>query len=40
MGQNHGRVISVTDQKIELTEIISDALGNYIEHSSAIALTQ
>jgi len=40
MGQNHGQVISVTDQSIELTEIISDTLGNYIERSSAIALTQ
>jgi type IV pilus assembly protein PilP len=40
MGQNHGRIISVTDQSIELIEIIPDALGNYIERSSAIALTQ
>jgi len=40
MGQNHGRIISVTDQKIELTEIVPDGLGNYIERSSAVALIE
>ena len=40
IGQNHGRIISVTDQSIELTEIVPDGLGNYIERSSAIALIE
>jgi len=40
MGQNHGRIISVTDEKIELTEIVPDGLGNYIERSSAVALIE
>ncbi|HKJ53365.1 MAG TPA: pilus assembly protein PilP [Gammaproteobacteria bacterium] len=40
MGQNHGRIISITDQKIELTEIVPDGLGNYIERSSAVALSE
>ncbi len=40
MGQNHGRIISVTDQKIELTEIVPDGLGNYIERQSAVALIE
>jgi len=40
MGQNHGRIILVTDDKIELTEIVPDGLGNYIERSSAIALIE
>lgn len=40
MGQNHGRIISVTDQTIELTEIVPDGLGNYIERSSAVALIE
>ncbi len=40
MGQNHGRIISVTDQVIELTEIVPDGLGNYIERSSAVALIE
>lgn len=40
IGQNHGRIISVTDQSIELTEIVPDGLGNYIERSSAVALIE
>ena len=40
MGQNHGRIISVTDQTIELTEIVPDGLGNYIERSSAVTLVE
>ena len=40
MGQNHGRIISVTDEKIELTEIVPDGLGNYIERYSAVALIE
>jgi type IV pilus assembly protein PilP len=40
MGQNHGRIISVTDQSIALTEIVPDGLGNYIERSSAVALIE
>ena len=38
MGQNHGRIISLSDEVIELTEIVPDGLGNYIERSSAVAL--
>jgi type IV pilus assembly protein PilP len=40
IGQNHGRIISVSDQRIELTEIVPDGLGNYIERSSAVALIE
>jgi type IV pilus assembly protein PilP len=40
MGQNHGRIISVSDQSIELTEIVPDGLGNYIERSSAVTLIE
>ena len=40
MGQNHGRIISVSDQTIEITEIVPDGLGNYIERSSAVALIE
>ena len=40
MGQNHGRIISVSDQAIELTEIVPDGLGNYIERSTAVALIE
>ncbi|MFV2031081.1 MAG: pilus assembly protein PilP [Gammaproteobacteria bacterium] len=40
MGQNYGRIISVSDELIEITEIVPDGLGNYIERSAAVALTE
>ncbi len=40
LGQNHGRVISLSDVEIKLTEIVPDGLGNYIERSAAIALIE
>lgn len=38
MGQNDGRVISVTDSRISLIEIVPDGLGGYIERPAAVAL--
>ena len=38
IGQNHGRIFSVEDNKIDLTEIVPDGLGNYIERDAALAL--
>ena len=38
VGQNHGRIISLSDGEIDLTEIVPDGLGNYIERSAALAL--
>ncbi|MCP4076124.1 MAG: pilus assembly protein PilP [Gammaproteobacteria bacterium] len=40
MGSNHGRIISLTDGVIDLTEIVPDGLGNYIERSAALALIE
>jgi type IV pilus assembly protein PilP len=40
MGQNHGRIISLSDVDIRLTEIVPDGLGNYIERSAALALIE
>ena len=40
MGQNHGRIIALSDVEIQLTEIVPDGLGNYIERSAAIALIE
>ena len=39
MGQNYGRIISITDSEIQLVEIISDGLGGYLERPAAIGLT-
>ncbi len=40
MGQNHGRIIALSDVEIQLTEIVPDGLGNYIERSAAVALIE
>ncbi len=40
MGQNHGRILSVSDGEIQLTEIVPDGLGNFIERSAALALIE
>ena len=40
MGQNHGRIIALSDVEIQITEIVPDGLGNYIERSAAIALIE
>jgi type IV pilus assembly protein PilP len=39
MGQNYGRIVSITDSEIRLVEIISDGLGGYLERPAAISLT-
>ena len=39
MGQNYGRVMSITDSEIQLVEIISDGIGGYIERPAAVALS-
>lgn len=38
IGQNHGRIFAIEDNKINLTEIVPDGLGNYIERDAALAL--
>lgn len=40
MGQNHGRIVALSDVEIQLTEIVPDGLGNYIERSAALALIE
>src|SRR5262245_60790515 len=39
MGQNYGRIISISDSEIQLVETISDGLGGYLERPAAIGLT-
>ncbi len=38
LGQNDGRVMSVSDARIAVIEIIPDGLGGYIERPAALAL--
>jgi type IV pilus assembly protein PilP len=39
MGQNDGKIISITDSKISLVEIVPDGMGGYMERPAAIGLT-
>ncbi len=38
LGQNDGRIIEITDSKIDLIEIISDGIGGYLEREAAVGL--
>ena len=40
LGQNDGRILSVTESKISLIEIVPDGLGGYIERPAALALSE
>jgi type IV pilus assembly protein PilP len=40
MGQNHGRIIQITEDKIELTEIVQDGSGGYSERQASLALAE
>jgi type IV pilus assembly protein PilP len=40
MGQNHGRIIQITEDKIELTEIVQDGTGGYSERQASLALAE
>ncbi|HEY5624368.1 MAG TPA: pilus assembly protein PilP [Gammaproteobacteria bacterium] len=39
LGQNYGRVTSISEAEIELVEIISDGIGGYLERPAAIGLS-
>jgi type IV pilus assembly protein PilP len=38
LGQNYGRIVSISDSSIQLVEIIPDGLGGFLERPAAIAL--
>ena len=40
LGQNEGRILSVTEARISLIEIVPDGLGGYIERPAALALSE
>ena len=39
LGQNDGRIVSISASEIQLIEIISDGIGGYIERDAAISLS-
>ncbi len=40
LGQNHGRISSINEIRIELTEIIPDGTGGWTERQAGIALSE
>ena len=40
LGQNNGKIVSVSDDEVELTEIIPDDFGGWRERSTSIALSE
>ena len=39
LGQNYGRVTTISDSEITLVEVISDGIGGYLERPAAIGLS-
>jgi type IV pilus assembly protein PilP len=40
MGQNHGQIVRISEEKIELVEIIPNGLGGWRESETSIALSE
>jgi type IV pilus assembly protein PilP len=40
MGQNHGQITRITEDQIELTEIVPDGQGGYRERQASLDLTE
>jgi type IV pilus assembly protein PilP len=40
MGQNHGQITRIAEDKIELTEIVPDGAGGWQERQAAVALSE
>lgn len=39
MGQNYGRILTISDSEVELVEVIADGIGGYLERPAALALS-
>lgn len=40
VGQNHGKIVAVTESEVEVTEVVPDGLGGWIERQAALALSE
>jgi len=40
MGQNFGKVVKITEEKVELVELIPGSLGNWIEREAGLAIPE
>ena len=39
-GQNHGKITRITEFEVELTEIVPDGIGGWIERQASIAISE
>lgn len=40
LGENHGKIVQISESEVELTEIVPDGLGGWIERQAALALSE
>ncbi|MGB5306745.1 MAG: pilus assembly protein PilP [Gammaproteobacteria bacterium] len=40
IGQNHGKIIRITEFEVELTEIVPDGIGGWVERQASIAISE
>ena len=40
MGKNHGRIVQITEDRIQLNEIVQDGAGGYSERQASLALAE
>lgn len=40
LGQNHGRIVSLNEEKIELIEIVPDGLGGWLERPATMSIVE
>ncbi|HHJ17034.1 MAG TPA: pilus assembly protein PilP [Gammaproteobacteria bacterium] len=40
LGQNHGKIVQITESEVQLTEIVPDGLGGWMERQAALALSE
>ena len=38
MGLNYGRIVRISEDKIELSELLQDGAGGYVENAAALSL--
>ena len=40
LGENHGKIVQISESQVELTEIVPDGLGGWMERQAALALSE
>jgi type IV pilus assembly protein PilP len=40
LGQNYGKITAISEQQVDLTEIIGDGIGGWIERTASLALAE